>query len=161
MRDDGCLLLSRLELVDKPIPWLNPFSMLPPGWVSDRNAVERAGHLWEQMGRPLQHLFNAVLWDGGRFVRFVTGPVSTSDYPWQPGGNFRHAVTVAEQAAALSKGLSDVSTPVVIAAALLNDAGKADEFRLSQDGNGYVLSERGHWIGFQHTILEWLAVARV
>ncbi len=155
---NGRLPVSRFEPIDQPIPAINPFHTIPPTWLADRDAVQRAAMLWDRMGRPLQHLFNAVMWEGGRFYRYVTGPVGCSDYPWEPGRNFRHAVAVAEQAAKLSSGLSDISGQVLIAAALLHDAGKADDYRLSPDG--YVLSERGYWVGYQHTILEWLAVAR-
>lgn len=155
---NGRLPVSRLELIDKPIPAINPFHTIPPTWLADRHAVQRAAMLWDRMGRHLQHLFNAVMWEGGRFYRYVTGPVGCSDYPWEPGRNFRHGVAVAEQAAKLPSGLSDISGQVLIAAALLHDAGKADDYRLSPDG--YILSERGYWVGYQHTILEWLAVAR-
>lgn len=155
---NGRLPVSRVELIDKPIPAINPFLTVPVAWCPDRDIVQRAAALWSQMGRSLQHLFNAVMWDGGRFYRYITGPVCSSDYPWAPGRNFRHAVAVAEKAAALTRGLSDISNQVVIAAALLHDAGKADDYRLSAEG--YVLSDRGYWIGYQNTILEWLAVAR-
>lgn len=156
--EDDCLRIVRLELLDKPVASLNPFHTVPSTWVLDRDTVQRAAVLWEQINRPFQHLLNAVLWDGGRFFRYVTGPASTADYPWAPGSNFRQAVATAEQAAQLTHGLESVSPSVVIAAALLHSAGKADDYRLSVAG--YELSERGYWIGSQHTILEWLAVAR-
>ena len=120
--------------------------------------MQRAAVLWEQLSRPCQHLFNAVLWDGGRFYRYVTGPISSSDYSGMPGSNFRQAVAIAERALSLARGLSDISLSVVICAALLHTVGKADDYRCSADG--YTLSERGYWIGSQYTILEWLAVAR-
>lgn len=155
---NGRLPVTRVELIDKPIPAINPFQTVPSAWCADRDLVRRAAVLWGKMGRSLQHLFNAVMWDGGRFYRYITGPIGSSDYPWAPGRNFRHAVAVAEKAAALTYGLSDISNQVLIAAALLHDAGKADDYRLSAEG--YVLSDRGYWIGYQNTILEWLAVAR-
>lgn len=154
----ACLRISRLDLLDKPVASVNPFLTVPDAWVSDRDTVQHAAALWQQLSRPFQHLLNAVLWDGGRFYRYVTGPASTADYPWAPGSNFWQAVAMAEQAAQLTRGLDNVSLSVVIAAALLHDAGKADDYRLSV--SGYALSERGYWIGSQHTILEWLAVAR-
>jgi 3'-5' exoribonuclease len=43
---------------------------------------------------------------------------------------------------------------------LLHDAGKADDFRLRPDRDGYAYSERGQLVGARHTVLEWLAVAR-
>ncbi|WP_341744090.1 HD domain-containing protein [Azonexus hydrophilus] len=156
--ENGRLPVSRVELIDKPISAVNPFQTVPVAWCPDRVLVQKAAVLWSQMGRSLQHLFNAVMWDGGRFYRYITGPLGSSDYPWAPGRNFKHAVAVTEKAAVLTRGLPDISNQVLIAAALLHDAGKADDYRLSAEG--YVLSDRGYWIGYQNTILEWLAVAR-
>ena len=31
---------------------------------------------------------------------------------------------------------------------------------MAPDGRGLALSERGRWVGYQHTLLEWLGVAR-
>ena len=154
------LPVLRITRVDQPVAAVNPFALVPPSWLDDRTIAQRATALWEQMERPLQHLLNAVLWDGARFYRYVTGPVSTADYPAPPGGNFRRAVALAEEALLLANGLPNVARGVLIAAALLHDAGKADDFRLAPDGCGLTLSERGRWIGYQNTILEWLAVAR-
>ena len=157
---DDVIPITGLEILDKPLPCINPFEMIPPNWVGNRELILRACKLWGQLSRPFQHLINAVFWDPGRFYRYVTGPMSPADHYRCPNGNFQHAVDTAEQVAALACGLPDVSTTVLIAAALLHDAGKADDYRLSSDGNGFVLSERGRWIGYRHTILEWLAVAR-
>ena len=60
----------------------------------------------------------------------------------------------------LANGMSDVCNSVLIAAAFLHDAGKADDFRLTPEREGYEFSERGRLVGYRHTILEWLAVAR-
>ena len=154
------LPVLRIARVDQPLAAVNPFELLPTSWLDDRAIVQRAKTLWEQMERPLQHLVNAVLWDGARFYRFVTGPVSVADYPGAPAGNFRRSVALAEEALSLADGLPNVARGVLIAAALLHDAGKADTFRLAPDGSGIALSERGRWIGYQQTVLEWLAVAR-
>lgn len=159
-RQSAVLPVLRITRVDQPVAAVNPFALVPPSWLDDRTIAQRATALWEQMERPLQHLLNAVLWDGARFYRYVTGPVSTADYPAPSGGNFRRAVALAEEALLLANGLPNVARGVLIAAALLHDAGKADDFRLAPDGRGLTLSERGRWIGYQNTILEWLAVAR-
>ncbi|WP_374279123.1 hypothetical protein [Azonexus sp.] len=156
--DGGCLRIGGLELLDKPNPGLNIFLTVPTPWVTDRTSIQRAAALWEQLSCPFQHLLNSVLWDGGRFYRYVTGPVSTADDLRAIGGNFRQTVATAERAALLTSGQHDVSTSIVITAAFLLNAGKADDFHRSADG--YALSERGYWIGGQYTILEWLAVAR-
>lgn len=152
--------IQRLDLLDKPLPTVNPFDTVPANWVGDRVLVKRAWVLWGQLSRPMQHLVTAVLWDGKRFERFLTGPAALSCYPPVPNANLRHAVETAEHALSLANGLADVSTSVLIAAALLHDAGKADDFRLCPDRDGYTYSERGQLVGARHTVLEWLAVAR-
>ena len=154
------LPVVRIVRLDRPEVTVNPFEMVPTSWLNDPSVALRAKALWGQMERPLQHLLNAVLWDGARFYRYVAGPVSSTDYPAPPGGNFRRAVALAEEALSLADGLPSVARGVLIAAALLHTAGKADDFRLAADGTGFKLSERGVWIGYQQTILEWLAIAR-
>lgn len=152
--------IQHLVLLDKPLPTVNPFDTVPANWVLDRVLVERASLLWNQLSRPMKHLVTAVLWDGKRFERFVTGPVALSCYPPLPSANLCHAVETAEHALSLANGLADVSTSVLIAAALLHDAGKADDFRLRPERDGYAYSERGRLVGARYTVLEWLAVAR-
>lgn len=156
----GIYSVQRLDLLDKPLATLNPFETIPSNWVKDRNWVARASALWEQLSRPFQHLFTAVLWDGARFERFVCGPAALSAYRPLPNANLRHAVETAEQAISLAHGLYDVSHSVLIAAALFHDAGKADDFRLAPAQGDYIYSERGNLVGHRYTVLEWLAVAR-
>ena len=38
---NGRLPVSRLELIDEPIPAINPFHTIPPAWLADRDAVQR------------------------------------------------------------------------------------------------------------------------
>lgn len=152
--------IRRLDLLDKPLPMVNPFKTVPASWVGDRSWVVRANALWQQVSRPFQHLLTAVFWDGHRLERFLTGPAALSSYRPLPNANLRHAVQVAEQALSLSLGLTGVSPSVLIAAALLHDAGKADDYRLNPERGGYAYSERGQLVGYRHTVLEWLAVAR-
>ena len=151
----------RIARIDRPVAAVNPFELLPSAWIGGNATAQRAKRLWEQLERPLQHLLNAVLWDGGRFYRYVTGPQSAADYPAPAGGNFRRCVALAEEALSLADGLPDIARGVLIAAALLYEAGRADDFLVAADGSGLRLSERGLWIGYQQTILEWLAVARI
>lgn len=157
---DQVARIQRLDLLDKPLPTVNPFDTVPANWVGDRTLMKRASNLWCQLSRPFQHLISAVLWDGCRFERFVTGPAALTCYPPVPNANLSHAVETAEHALMLAHGLVDVSTSVLIAAALLHDAGKADDFRLRPDRDGYAYSQRGQLVGARYTVLEWLAVAR-
>ena len=66
--------VQRIVRVDQAVAVVNPFALIPPTWFDDREIVRAAAMLWGQMERPLQHLVNAVLWDGARFYRYVTGP---------------------------------------------------------------------------------------
>ena len=150
--------VDRLVLINKPLASLNLFETIPDGWCTDRIMVKQATHLWESLGRPFRHLINAVLWESGRFYRFVTGPSASSDSLVQPGGNFREAVRSATQAHQLAGGLPDVYNSVVVAAALLIHAGRADDCRRTDDR--ICLTERGFWVGGQCSILEWMGVAR-
>lgn len=152
--------IHHLELLEKPLPGVNPFATIPASWVRDRTWITRVIDLWEKLSRPFQQLLTAVFWDARRFERFLTGPAALSSYRPLPNANLRHAVETAEQAIALAQGLSAVSPSVLIAAALLHDAGKADDYRLTSERNGYAFSERGLLVGARHTVLEWLAVAR-
>lgn len=155
-----CQRIKRLDRLDKTLPTVNLFDTIPHSWVRDRSWVHRAALLWEQLSRPFQHLVTAILWDGSRLERFLTGPAALHGYQPYPNGNLRHAVETAEQAKMLANGMADVCNSVLIAAAFLHDAGKADDFRLTPDREGYEFSERGRLVGYRHTILEWLAVAR-
>lgn len=156
--DGACSRIGGLELISRPDPELNIFLTIPASWVPDRNSIQRAAALWDKLSRPFQYLLNSVFWDGGRFYRYVTGPVSTANDAMVSGGDLRQTVAMAERALMLTRGLNDVSTSVVVAAAFLLNAGKADYYHRSV--GGYELSERGYWIGSKYTVLEWLAVAR-
>lgn len=160
MAVDGALHVSRLVAMTRPEASVNLFDTVPSSWVKAGDLVTRASCLWSQLSYPFQQLVNALLWEGGRFQRYLTGPSSLNGHHNEVNGNFRHAVETAEQALLLANGHPQVSRSVLITAALLHDAGKADEYRLSPYQAGYVMSERGILVGHRHTILEWLAVAR-
>jgi 3'-5' exoribonuclease len=149
----------KIERIDEPEAGLNLFELVPAFWIDDRDLASRAARLWNRLDRPCAHLLNAVLWDGQRFCRYLSGPMSIAEDPVAVSTNFRYSVSLAEQALLLADGLPDIKRNVLIVAALLRDAGKADGFRLLPDG-GLDLTERGRWIGYQQTVLEWLALAR-
>lgn len=150
----------RLVRVDQPVAAVNPFELVPVSWVNDATIARRAVPLWARLERPLQHLLNAVLWDGARFYRYITGPATAADDPAASAGNFRRAVALAEEALSLADGLPNVAHGVLIAAALLHGTGQADDFHRAADGRGLKPSERRHWIGDPPIVLEWLALAR-
>lgn len=155
---NGAVRIARLVLLERPDPALNPFQTVPRSWMTDRVLVRRAGALWELLPRSMQHLFNAIFWRGDRFQRYLTGPSSPVGHHSERCGNLRHSVEVGERALDLATRETRVHIGVLIMAALLHDAGKADEYRL-----GYrklELSDRGRLVGHRLTVLEWITVAR-
>jgi 3'-5' exoribonuclease len=151
--------VKKIQLIDEPVAGLNLFELVPASWIDDRDLASRAARLWNRLDRPCAHLLNAVLWDGHRFCRYLSSPVSLAEDPVPVSTNFRYSVSLAEQALLLAGDLRDIDRNVLVVAALLRDAGKADGFRLLPDG-GLDLTARGRWIGYQQTVLEWLALAR-
>jgi 3'-5' exoribonuclease len=157
---DGAIRIQRLLPMDRPLPMVNLFDTLLPGWVKETDLGVRASALWSALPRPLAHLVNAVLWDSDRLHRFVTGPSSIKGHHNSIGGNFRHSVDVAETARALAQGKSGVSEHLLIAGGLLHDVAKAVEYRFDRFSRQFRLSDRGELIGHRDTLIEWLAVAR-
>ena len=157
---NGVIRIDRLLPADRPLAHVNLFEMVLPEWIKDRNLVRRAAALWAELPRPLAHLVNATLWDGRRFERFVTGPASLHGQHRGRNGNFRHSVEVAEMTRDLGRKSLGANIPLLIAAGLLHDAGKADTYRYDRYGHGFRLSDRGARIGHRPTLIEWLALAR-
>lgn len=155
----GRFSVKKIQLIDEPVAGLNLFELVPASWIDDRDLASRAERLWNRLDRPFSHLLNAVLWDGQRFCRYLSSPVSLAEDPVPVSTNFRYSISLAEQALLLADDLPDIDRNVLVVAALLRDAGKADGFRLLPDG-GLDLTARGRWIGYQQTVLEWLALAR-
>jgi 3'-5' exoribonuclease len=155
----GAIRISRLVKLERPEASLNPLPRSPT--VGSRTGLWwRAGQLWEGLGRPLQHLFNAVFWDHHRFQRYLDGPSSLAGHHNGRNGNFRHAVEVAERARALASHHAEAHLPVLLASSLLHDAGKAEEYRFNGRHRRFEMTERGTLLGHKHTVLEWIAAAR-
>ncbi|MFZ4539585.1 HD domain-containing protein, partial [Propionivibrio sp.] len=151
--------ITQLQLLELPVPTLNLFETIPPGWVRNRELVQRGLVLWASLPNYCQHLFNAMFWASKRFQRFAIGPSSMNGHHAERNGNLRHSVEVAEYADEMSHGNPDVCRPVLILAALIHDAGKADEYEYDDQRKSYFLSRRGILIGHRHTVIEWLAAA--
>lgn len=159
---DGAIRIQRLLPAEQPLPRINLFDTIPTEWIrgSNPDLVARAAELWEALPRPLAHLFNAVLWKADRFHRYVMVPSSLNNHHTDWNDNFRHSIEVAERARDISVGTPLANVPLLIAAGLLHDAGKADEYRFDEARCHLVLSERGELIGHRNTLIEWLGVAR-
>lgn len=155
---EGAVRIARLVLLEKPEPSVSLFETIPHSWMRDVDLAKRGAVLWQRLPRSFSHLFNAIFWDSGRFHRYVTGPSSINGHHHALNGNLRHSIEVAERALALAAGESLASQEVLILAALLHDAGKADEYRLVR--RRFELSDRGRLIGHRNTVIEWIAAAR-
>lgn len=154
----GAVRIARLVLLEKPDPAVNLFETVPHAWVHDRALLQRAASLWDALPRGFGHLFNAIFWDGGRLHRYVAGPSSLAGHHREFSGNLRHSVEVAERALALAARDAHACAEVLILAALLHDAGKADEYRPVR--GRFELTARGRLVGHRNTIIEWIAAAR-
>ena len=157
---DGAIRINRLVLMERSIPTLDLFETIPPNWVQASDLLKRASAIWQQLAYPFQQLFNAVFWDSARLHRYLAGPSSLNGHHNGFNGNFRHAVETAEQCLNLAQGNPNISRSVLLTAALLHDAGKADEYKLNPNRRNFIMSDRGALVGHRHTILEWIAVAK-
>lgn len=153
----GAVRIARLVTLMRPEKRLDLFQTIPHAWVRDRSLLVRASALWRGLPVHFRHLFNAIFWDARRLHRYLVGASSMKGHHSNPSGNLRHTLEVAEQALKMADGQTLVCMDVLLMAALLHDAGKADEYRLGHAG--LELTTRGRLIGHRHTIIEWIAAA--
>lgn len=154
----GAIQISRLVLLEHPIKDINLFEMVPPSWVKDRELVNRAKKLLDNLPDNLRQLVTAILWDGSRFRRFCDRPASIRGHHAYRSGNLRHTVEVGESVSLLASQYPLANVGISLAAAILHDAGKAAEYD-SWGNNGWSMTDRGKLVGHRHTVLEWIAVA--
>lgn len=157
---NGALRIHRLVPACQPIRSTNIFETVPCSWIADRELLSRAVLLWRELPAPLAGLVTSIFWDSPRFHRFVMGPSSIGDHHAGWNGNFRHVIEVAEHARDIGRKtpLADIS--LLIAAGLLHDAAKADEYRYDRKRRAFRMSERGELVGHRDTLIEWMGVAR-
>ena len=152
--------ISRLVLIERPVTSINLFDTVPPTWVADRELVARARALIDGLPDAFREYFTTILWDGLRFMRYVIGPSSLNGHHNGRCGNLHHSVDVCESALDMARRDPHAFQPVLVLAALLHDAGKADEYSFDARRRRFQISERGALLGHKQTIVEWLAVAR-
>lgn len=157
--EQGAVRISRLVLLEIPQAGATLFDMVPHEWVRDRTLVERARALVDALPRHMTFLFNAMFWNGQRFMRFVVGPSSLNGHHTGRNGNLLHTVEVAETALKLAENRNGVCLDVLLMAALLHDAGKADEYAFNHRRGTFEISDRGALIGHKLTVLEWISAA--
>jgi len=157
---DGALLIHRLVPACHTIRSFNIFETIPFSWSKDRELVSRAVALWRELPAPLAGFVTSIFWDGPRFHRFVMGPSSIGDHHVGWSGNFRHSVDVAEHARDIGQKTPLADTSLLIAAGLLHDAAKADEYCYDRKRRAFRMSARGELVGHRDTLIEWMGVAR-
>jgi 3'-5' exoribonuclease len=157
---DGAIRIDRLVLADLPDTTTNLFATIPTAWVRDRTVVQRAIILWDQLPRNLAHLFNALMWNGKRFHRYVYGPSSINGHHNGVNGNLIHSVEVAEAAMAIGRLYPGVNLDRLGFGGLVHDAAKAAEYSYDRERQVYTMSECGVLMGHRDTLIDWLATAR-
>jgi 3'-5' exoribonuclease len=157
--EEGALHIRRLRAVAAPDERTNLFDTIPAVWRVDSHLVERGHKLINALPRRFKHLFNAVLGDGQRFLRYLTGPGSLDRTHTGLNGNLRHGLEVAERALTLAESWQRVCRPLIILGSLLHDAGKADRYQLHPTQERFAETERGRRVGHRAVLLDWLSEA--
>lgn len=155
---NGHIEIRQLNGYQRPIENLNIFELIPYSWVKDRNLVKRAATIFNELAEPHQLLFNAIFWNETRFERFCRQPSSMNGHHSEPNGNLRHTVEVAEIMHSFCLTRDFANKDLGVLAALLHDAGKADEYTQNGKG-GWDLTDRGKLLGHKVSAVEWLISA--
>ena len=159
--DAGVLHIERLERVTSPDDYSNLFDTVPETWPVGRDLIDRARARIHQLPRRLRQLFNAIFWDGQRFLRYLTGPRSIEHDQPDLNGNFRHGLDLVDRALALAEDDVMVYRGLIILGGVLLNAGKADHYQLHPTENRFVAVASDPQGGPRTTSLEWLSLAKV
>jgi len=154
----GQTVINRLLPVTSP-GLVNLFETVPHEWVSERTLIREIRQLTESLPDHYIKLLNGIFWDYKRFYRFVIGPSSLNGHHNEKHGNLRHTIEVTNNALLLAKNRNMINLNVLIMAALLHDAGKADEYQFNYKRGVFEISTRGALLGHKLSIVEWIAAA--
>jgi len=156
--NNGYIEVTRLIEYQCPDAKLNLFDLIPYAWVKDRSLVVRANTIFNKLSAPHRLLFNAIFWDAGRFERFCRQPSSMVGHHSEVNGNLRHTIEVAEAMHSLCLTRDYTNMNLGVLAAMLHDAGKADEYTPNGKG-GWDLTDRGRLLGHKVSAVEWIISA--
>ena len=154
----GQIIVNRLLPVNMPAN-INLFDTVPYEWVKDRKVINQARSLVNELPTHFVKLVNGIFWDYRRFYRFLVGPSSLKGHHNDKHGNLRHSIEVANNSLMLAKTRKIICPHVLATAALLHDAGKADEYEFNYQRNCFEISARGALLGHKLSIVEWIAAA--
>lgn len=138
---------------------VNLFDTVPYEWVKDREVINQTRALVNGLPTHFIKLINGIFWDYRRFYRFLVGPSSLKGHHNDKHGNLHHSIEVANNALMLAKDRKTICTHVLATAALLHDAGKADEYEFNYQRHCFEISARGVLLGHKLSIVEWIAAA--
>lgn len=155
---EGQIIINDLHPVTY-VSDVNIFDTVPFEWVSDRTLVNNARYLINLLPEYFIRLFNGIFWESHRFYRLLLGPSSLNGHHNNKHGNLRHMIEVANGALNLAEQRNFINIPVLVIAALLHDAGKADEYNFNYERRLFQISTRGALIGHKVSIVEWIATA--
>lgn len=150
--------ISRLVVQERPDSSANLFRLIPHAWVNDRDIVNRAAALLDELPEAHRMLFNSIFWNSERFERFCRQPSSMIGHHSEQNGNLRHTIEVAEEMRELCSTRSYANIALGVLAAFLHDAGKAEEYIPNGKG-GWSLSERGKLLGHKVSAFQWIVEA--
>ncbi len=150
--------ISRPSVLARPEPDVDLFETVPPSWGVPVDLLDRASALFARLPRAYRHLFNALVWDAGRFQRFCQWPGSLGNHHKRAGGLLEHTVDAAEIAWSLCQRNPKANAELTLLATLVHDLGKTDDYVWNPRGYWYA-SNRCRLIGHGVTIVEWIAVA--
>ncbi len=154
----GQIIVNRLLPVNMPGN-VNLFDTVPYEWVKDREVINQTRALVNGLPTHFIKLINGIFWDYRRFYRFLVGPSSLKGHHNDKHGNLRHSIEVTNNALMLAKDRKIICPHVLATAALLHDAGKADEYEFNYQRNCFEISARGVLLGHKLSIVEWIAAA--
>ena len=154
----GPLVIQGLSVFREPERDLNLFDTVRPERWNEPWLIQRARDLIDQLPSAYRHLFNVIFWDQRRFARFCVNPASLSNHHAHRSGLLLHTVETAEIALSLCNRCEHANCGLALVAALLHDAGKAEEY-LPRGGGTWALTDRGRLIGHGFTVTEWIAAA--
>ena len=151
----GAVVIARLTPVARHSAALDLFETVPPQWVADRDILKRMSALLGDLLLPLRELITAIFWDGDRFERFCRGPSSCIGHHKEAGGNLRHSVETPESVLALLPRFPNAHASLAVAAALLHDAGKSEDYVMDA-GRPTRLSDWGRLVSHKPTVTFWI-----
>lgn len=156
--EQGQIIINRLLPVTSP-SLVNVFETVPHEWVADRSLINDAKMLVDLLPDYFKRLLSGIYINHKRFYRFLVGPSSLNGHHNHQHGNLRHSIEVTQNALMNGQDRPTVSNAVLIMAALLHDAGKADEYTFNHQHNRFEISTRGALLGHKISIVEWVAAA--